>query len=324
MKTRTFLLLTCLCAILSLSVATGANAAGNGVTNQAAKGADDEDMIVVVVTVPPAQKNKAQKNKAQKNKVQKNKVQKKRAYACLNRFPSSKGMLILKPGKQTAIAGFYVHTFGGARVSIVRLKKTQPLEASREWRRLAPLPPDEARVLAKTYDDLMHWGVGRGENTVIAGPVKGSAVKLDSFVLRTAPGTIDHQTELSISVPITGEVLWSAKDLTMTGGDLTFPAAVTAMRQWRADHAGAGKLKLTLTRPGTSESVFFTTLTAADEEKTNAELQWWDANASGIMRHIGRAGVFSRLNLDTDRQIESATARKLYPGNDLLSMLKND
>jgi len=110
-----------------------------------------------------------------------------------------------------------------------------------------------------------------------------------------------------------GKVFWHGT-VNSTTGFLVSPAASETVSQYQL--AGGGVLTVQFEQDGKPQQVKYFVLSRDTEEQLNSALNKWDSESSLLMRHIGRASVFSQASLFESAGQEYEAASSEAPDNE--------
>jgi hypothetical protein len=176
--------------------------------------------------------------------------------------------------------------------------------------------PDLKQRALESYGRL--GGRERGGFSVIFSPANESSVRAKDFVIRWVPRVSVEKISLTIGAD-TGEELWRQNGVDGRSGQLFSETARQAVKKYR-DSGAQGQLVLFFAEPGGSESrVVFWPLPVAAEYSLEQELNIWDRETAGLMRHICRAFSFARRSMFSEVADEYDVALEMDPeSQDLL------
>jgi len=162
--------------------------------------------------------------------------------------------------------------------------------------------PDDWQIkFMKALDSYGEAGATLGGQSAVYSPPDNGAVEVSGLVIRwvPSPGYVKVQIQT-----LDGQDLWVADGVDGSVGQLDSEKVRHALRTYQAQDP-RGSLVLSLTGlKGNESRVMFSLLSPASEKTLAAELAYWDTQAKGLMRHVGRAYAFSHYFLFVEAAAE--------------------
>jgi hypothetical protein len=162
-------------------------------------------------------------------------------------------------------------------------------------------------------------GRARGDETRLLWPRDEGTVRPESFLIRWTPRPAGEELSLALHDAETEKPLWEASHVPGSTGRLAAREARRALLRWRDRHGG-GRDKAGVTLIFDSPAIprtriLFAVLSRAEERTLQAELGFWQSQARGLMRHLGRGEVFHRWRLLAESAAEYERALDLAPND---------
>lgn len=219
-------------------------------------------------------------------------------------------------------AGDRLYCKKGAKLTLRTGKKPTELDGNSNWFTISA--PRSSRSETAIQTALAAYGRVGGRNrrthgkSILFSPADDSVVVPELFTVRWVPTRKNCVAAIEMQGP-DGEILWEAKNLDGASGKQDAEAARQALRTYRkGNQTGSVRLKLT-DSCGTASHSDFTVLSAEDENSLHEELRVWDSEHETLIKHLGRASVFSQYQMYSHVADEYEQALALAPtSRDLL------
>lgn len=184
-----------------------------------------------------------------------------------------------------------------------------------DWFTIPPLASSGSEQIKRLLNEYGRLGgVERGESSQVFAPSDHSAVTPKSFVIRLAPGAAGCTRSLTIK-DVGNQLVWLQDDIKGPSGSLQFASAKRHLTRYR-NLAGLGPLTLNLDDSCRGETqVTFSLLSVKNERLLEQDLALWDKDPGPLVRHLGRASVFSSYRMYPQSADEYEAALKAAPGS---------
>ena len=219
----------------------------------------------------------------------------------------------LYPGEQVRCArGSSVRLLLGLR------RKTVYQSAWFTIPRAAPSRSNPARRMLDDYGRV--GGLDRGDQSKILSPSENSTVVPGQFSIRWVPSAAGCTLSLTMR-DVVGKLLWQREDVDGASGSLTDDSAgrifngdaAQVLERYRAE-TGRGPLTLQMDDScGGENRVSFLLLSVKSEQSLERELSSWGREAGTLLRHLGRASVYSRYGVFPQAADEYESALRAAP-----------
>jgi hypothetical protein len=177
-----------------------------------------------------------------------------------------------------------------------------------DWVQLRPSPILNAIVQSS---DLA--GTRAGDEQPIYSPPSGGAARAGDFAIRWNPWPGVRNVTVSVWLKGSRDKLCCDGTLDGTTGSLERPDLCEALAKLRDREPEDRKFVVNITgSPLNDFGVVFSLLSAVEEVQLENELAAWDGRGE-LLRHLGRAHVFSNYKLFTEAAQESQAALALAP-----------
>lgn len=161
-------------------------------------------------------------------------------------------------------------------------------------------------------------GTRQGSEQPIYSPPSGGAARAEDFAIRWNPWPGVANITISVWSKRTREKLCCDGTFDGTTGSLELPDLREVLAKLRNRDAEDRKFMVNITGSALRDFVVvFSLLSAAEEVQLESELAAWDGKGE-LLRHLGRAHVFSNYQLFTEAAKESQVALALAPNSPYL------
>lgn len=184
--------------------------------------------------------------------------------------------------------------------------------------RAAPSRSNPARRMLDDYGRV--GGLDRGNQSKILSPSENSIAVPGQFSIRWVPSAAGCTLSLTMR-DVGGELLWRHEDVDGASGLLTddgawrfFKGGVRQVLVRYRDETGRGPLTLQLDDScGGEYRVSFLLLSGESEQSLERDLSSWGKEAGTLLRHLGRASVYSRYGVFPQAADEYESALREAP-----------
>ena len=155
-------------------------------------------------------------------------------------------------------------------------------------------------------------GVERGDQLKVFAPSDHSVAVPEQVVFRWTPSAAGCLLSLTIR-DVGGGRVWRREDVDGASGYLNDAAAKQALINYRAK-TGRGPLTLQVKDTcGSDVQVSFLLLSVRSERSLKGELAFWGEGVGTLVKHLGRASVFSRYGVFPQAAEEYEAALRMAP-----------
>jgi hypothetical protein len=213
----------------------------------------------------------------------------------------------LYPGEQVRCA-----RGASLRLSLGRRRRTLRPPA---WFTIPPAaasPSDPGRRMLDDYGRV--GGLDRANPSKVFSPSDHSVAVPGQFIIRWVPSAAGCTLSLTIR-DAGGRLLWRREDVDAAAGSLADDDARRELVSYR-ERAGSGPLTLQADDACEGESIVsFLLLSVKSEQSLQRALSSWGEEAGTLLRHLGRASVYSHHGVFPQATEEYESALKAAPNS---------
>ncbi len=180
--------------------------------------------------------------------------------------------------------------------------------------------------VSSVLNEVIHYAepaFTRGESpaeTIFSSPPSDGTIEPERFIVRWSPPAGIGEVELTVGPENGGVRLFTSRPFPGSSATFDSQGLRDALANYR-DRNGFAPLTLHLRDASDHDyRVTFSVLTPPNRKKMELELAGWDAK-DGLVRHLGRASVYSDFGLYFDAAAEFELALKESPKSSLLLQL---